>query len=79
MSELKKCGNCLLPETYETLVIDQDGKGCNMCRTSDFKQTGIDWSKRKKMLDNVIQKYKGKYDYDITTRNCRNYSVAAHN
>ena len=64
MSELKKCGNCLLPETYETLVIDQDGKGCNMCRTSDFKQTGIDWSKRKIMLDNVIQKYKGKYDYD---------------
>lgn len=64
MSELKKCGNCLLPETYETLVIDQDGKGCNMCRTSEFKQTGIDWYKRKKMLDNVIEKYRGKYDYD---------------
>jgi N-acetyl sugar amidotransferase len=64
MSELKKCGNCLLPETYETLVIDQDGKGCNMCRTSEFKQTGIDWGKRKKMLDNVIEKYRGKYDYD---------------
>ena len=64
MSELKKCGNCLLPETYETLVIDQDGKGCNMCRTSEFKQTGIDWNKRKKMLDDVIEKYRGKYDYD---------------
>jgi N-acetyl sugar amidotransferase len=64
MSELKKCGNCLLPETYETLVIDQDGKSCNMCRTSEFKQTGIDWEKRKKMLDNVIEKYRGKYDYD---------------
>jgi len=64
MSELKKCGNCLLPETYETLVIDQDGKGCNMCRTSEFKQTGIDWDKRKKMLDTVIEKYRGKYNYD---------------
>jgi N-acetyl sugar amidotransferase len=64
MSELKKCGNCLLPETYETLVIDQDGNGCNMCRTSEFKQTGIDWDKRKIMLDNVIEKYRGKYDYD---------------
>jgi N-acetyl sugar amidotransferase len=64
MSELKKCGNCLLPETYETLVIDQNGKGCNMCRTSEFKQTGIDWEKRKKMLDSVIDKYRGKYDYD---------------
>jgi N-acetyl sugar amidotransferase len=64
MSELKKCGNCLLPETYETLVIDQDGKGCNMCRTSEFKQKGIDWDKRKKMLDKVIEKYRGKYEYD---------------
>lgn len=64
MSELKKCGNCLLPETYETLVINQDGKGCNMCRTSEFKQSGIDWLKRKKMLDDVIEKYRGKYDYD---------------
>jgi len=64
MVELKKCGNCLLPETYETLVIDQDGRGCNMCRTSEFKQTGIDWEKRKEMLDKVIEKYRGKYDYD---------------
>jgi len=64
MSELKKCGNCLLPETYETLVIDEDGKGCNMCRTSEFKKTNIDWDKRKLMLDKVIEKYRGKYDYD---------------
>lgn len=64
MGELKKCGNCLLPETYETLVIDQDGKSCNMCRATEFKQSGIDWVKRKKMLDDVIEKYRGKYDYD---------------
>jgi N-acetyl sugar amidotransferase len=64
MEKLRKCGNCLLPETYETLVIDEDGKGCNMCKTSKFKQVGIDWDKRKLMLDNVIEKYRGKYDYD---------------
>jgi N-acetyl sugar amidotransferase len=64
MSKLKKCGNCLLPETYETLVIDQDGKGCNMCKTSEFKKTNVDWGKRKLMLDKVIEKYRGKYDYD---------------
>ncbi len=61
---MKKCGNCLLPETYETLVIDEDGNGCNMCKTSQFKQVGIDWDKRKEMLDNVIEKYRGKYEYD---------------
>lgn len=64
MEKLRKCGNCLLPETYETLVIDEDGKGCNMCKTSKFKQEGIDWDKRKLMLDKVIEKYRGKYDYD---------------
>ena len=63
-NELKKCGNCLLPETYETLVIADDRKSCNMCQTSTFKQTEIDWDRRKKMLDKVIKKYRGKYDYD---------------
>lgn len=61
---MKKCSNCLLPETYETLVIDQDGNSCSMCKTSEFKQTNIDWDKRKSMLDKVIEKYRGKYDYD---------------
>ena len=63
-NNLKKCGTCLLPETYETLEISDDGKSCNMCATSSFKQSGIDWDKRKKMLDKVIEKYRGKYDYD---------------
>ncbi len=61
---MRKCGNCLLPETYETLVIDEDGKGCNMCKTTQFKQESVDWDKRKLMLDKVIEKYRGKYDYD---------------
>ena len=63
-NNLKKCGNCLLPETYETLVIEEDGNSCNMCQTSKFKQTEINWDRRKKMLDKVIEKYRGKYDYD---------------
>ncbi len=64
MSELRRCGNCLLPETYETIEIERDNKSCNMCRTTEFKQTGVDWTKRKKMLDEVIEKFRGKYDYD---------------
>jgi N-acetyl sugar amidotransferase len=64
MSELRKCGTCLLPETYETIEIAQDNKSCNMCKTSQFKKDNIDWEKRKKMLDKIIEKYRGKYDYD---------------
>ena len=36
--ELRKCKKCLLPETYETLLIDEDDNGCNMCKTSTFKK-----------------------------------------
>lgn len=61
---MKKCTNCLLPETYETLVIAKDGSSCSMCQTSEFKQKNIDWTKRKSQLDEVIEKYRGKYDYD---------------
>lgn len=28
-----------------------------MCRTSEFKQKGIDWGKQKQMFDKLIEKY----------------------
>ncbi len=64
MTELRRCGNCLLPETYETIEIDKNNSSCNMCRTSEYKKTNVDWAKRKLMLDDVIEKFRGKYDYD---------------
>ena len=64
MVELRKCNNCLLPETYETIEIAEDNSSCNLCRDSDFKQTGIDWAKRKRMLDETIERFRGEYDYD---------------
>ncbi len=62
MTELKKCKKCLLPETYETIEFNQDGI-CNICESAQVKTT-IDWEARKKLLDQLIAKYKGKYDYD---------------
>jgi len=35
-----------------------------MCSTSTFKQENVDWDNRKLMLDQAIEKYRGKYDYD---------------
>ncbi len=64
MEELRKCKKCLLPETYETLSLNDDNNGCNMCSTSSFKKESIDWNKRKLMLDEVIEKHRGKYEYD---------------
>ena len=62
-NNLNHCVKCGLPETYETIEFDQKGV-CNICLQQDFKKDKIDWKLRKKMLDDLIEKYRGKYDYD---------------
>ena len=59
---LKRCKNCLLPETHETLILDEEGV-CNICRAQDLKSE-INWAKRLDELDNLVNKYKGQYRYD---------------
>ena len=62
---MRKCNNCLLPETYETIEINDDNVGDVICVLHpNLKENNVDWSKRKKMLDKVIEEYRGKYDYD---------------
>lgn len=60
---MKRCSKCGLPETYETIEFDAAGV-CNICRQHEFKQGKIDWGNRKKMLDDLIKEYRGKFDYD---------------
>lgn len=62
-SKLVHCTKCGLPETYETIEFDTKGV-CNVCRQQEFKQERIDWTGRKKMLDEMIEEYRGKYEYD---------------
>ncbi len=63
MTELRKCGSCLLPETYETIEYDT-ANVCNICRGKQYREEKIDWSARKVMLDELVEQYRGKYDYD---------------
>ena len=60
---LKRCSRCLLPETYETIEFDAEGV-CNLCRGAEFKKADIDWGERKRLLDRLIAKHRGKGDYD---------------
>lgn len=60
---MKKCVRCGLPETYETIEFDAGGV-CNICCQQQHKQGAIDWSARKVMLDDLIEQYRGKNDYD---------------
>ena len=60
---LKRCIKCGFPETYETIEFNDAGI-CNICLQKDFKDSSINWVERKKMLDHLINEYRGKYDYD---------------
>ncbi|MDZ4838530.1 MAG: N-acetyl sugar amidotransferase [Bacteroidota bacterium] len=61
--ELKRCTKCVTPETQETIVFDDAGE-CNICKNIEFKQEHIDWDQRKVELGQLIEEYRGKYDYD---------------
>ena len=63
MVELKRCTKCVIPETHETIVFDEQGV-CNICRQHEYKQTVIDWDAKKKELDQLIDAHRGKYEYD---------------
>ena len=42
-----------------------DGNGvCNVCNTHKIKHEIIDWEKKKKELHELIESYRGRYDYD---------------
>jgi N-acetyl sugar amidotransferase len=60
---LRRCLRCGLPETYETLEFDTSGI-CNICRSSDVKLSMIDWDERKEILGKIIDKHRGKNQYD---------------
>jgi len=60
---LRRCVKCGLPETYETIEFDAAGV-CNICRGAVHKQQAINWDERKLLLDKLIEKYRGKSDYD---------------
>jgi len=62
MTDLKRCTRCLLPETADTIVFDEQGV-CSVCRNHDVK-IQLDWDAKKAQLDELIETYRGKGSYD---------------
>jgi N-acetyl sugar amidotransferase len=63
MDNLLRCTKCVTPETHETIMFNEQGV-CNICEQQEFKQTQINWKTRLKELTDIVEKYKGHYDYD---------------
>ncbi|KZZ41108.1 ATPase [Thalassolituus sp. HI0120] len=61
--DMKRCVQCGLPETYETIEFDENSV-CNICNQKNYRDTDIDWQSRKRTLDKLIETYRGKYEYD---------------
>ena len=69
MSELaapgapRRCARCLLLETHDTIVFDEEGV-CNVCRNVEHKQQKVAWATRERELRTILDEYRGKYAYD---------------
>ena len=60
---LKRCTKCIMPETWESINFDEDGV-CNICRNIKIKKENINWQKKKQEFIELLNQYKGKYQYD---------------
>ena len=60
---MKRCSSCMLPETHETILFDDQGI-CNICQQHEYKKGNIDWAEKEKELIDLIDQYWGKHDYD---------------
>ncbi|MEK9968287.1 MAG: N-acetyl sugar amidotransferase [Ferrovibrio sp.] len=60
---VKLCTRCVIPTTNESATFDKQGV-CSVCHQIEYKQTSIDWDARSVELDALIEKHRGKYDYD---------------
>jgi N-acetyl sugar amidotransferase len=63
LNNLRLCTRCLLPETQETSVFDDQGV-CNVCRQIEYKQKQVDWAAKRREFEELLNQYRGKYTYD---------------
>ena len=59
---MKYCTRCVLPETHETIIFDENGV-CNVCLNNEIKNN-ISWDKKLVEFKDLIEQYKGHSEYD---------------
>ena len=63
--DVRRCTRCILPENYEGIEFDENGV-CSVCREHDQKYSNIDWDARRKKLEKILNRYRGKgLKYDV--------------
>lgn len=63
--EIIRCTRCILPENYPNIDFDENGV-CRVCREHDRDYSNIDWESRRKRLEKILDRYRGKgVKYDV--------------
>ena len=60
---MKYCKKCIMPTSRPGIILDQDGV-CGGCLGSKEKNEKINWVSRGKELDEILDRSRGKSDYD---------------
>lgn len=60
---MRYCTRCVLPETHDTIMFDQEGV-CSICRQIEYRDKKIDWQARLNELKELVEKYRDKGLYD---------------
>lgn len=68
---MRRCIKCVMPETWAGITFNEEGL-CSLCSEHDKKKSDIDWDERKKILENILQKYR---DYAVEKKNKYNCIV----
>jgi tRNA(Ile)-lysidine synthase TilS/MesJ len=59
----RRCARCLLLETHDTVVFDDEGV-CNVCRNNEHKRQHVDWAAREREFRAILDEYRGTHAYD---------------
>jgi len=60
---MRYCTKCLYPETQDTLIFDDAGV-CSVCRQIEYRDDQVDWTVRRRELEQLVENYRGKGLYD---------------
>ncbi len=60
---MKTCSKCCLPETQDSIRFDEAGV-CTVCNQIKVKKEKIDWAERRRLLDRLCDRFRGRYTYD---------------
>lgn len=77
--ELRRCANCLMPETRPRITFDEKGV-CNACQWAEEKKR-LNWSSRWKELESYCDRYRsrdGNFDCIVPVSGGKDSSYVAH-